>query len=185
MRQGGRTERLERLVASRGHQLLRFAVMLAGSPEAGEDLLQEGLVRLLRHWPRIDGDPEAYLRRTMHNLAVDGWRRERSWRRRAQLLPIADFARPDETGAVDLRDALVQLLFRLPPRQRALIVLRHWERLSEAEVAALLGCSVGAVKSGTSRGLARLRELAGEWLDADRPAGQDAARAGSQVREEV
>jgi RNA polymerase sigma-70 factor (sigma-E family) len=158
-------DRLEQLVADRGDQLLRTAVLLAGSHEEGEDLLQEGLVRLLRHWPRIVGDPEAYLRRTLFNLAVDGWRRERSWRERLRILAHGAAGGSDDTAIVDLRDVLARLLFQLPPRQRSLIVLRYWEQLSEAEVADLLGCSVGAVKSGTSRGLARLRELSEPWPD--------------------
>jgi DNA-directed RNA polymerase sigma subunit (sigma70/sigma32) len=67
---------------------------------------------------------------------------------------------------VDLRDALVRLLAQLPPRQRAVIVLRYWEQLTEAETAALLGCSAGTVKSATSRALQRLRDLAESWPDA-------------------
>ena len=185
MGQGGRAERLEQLVADHGEQLLRTAALLAGSREAGEDLLQEGLMRLLRHWPRIEGDPEGYLRRTLYNLAVDGWRRERSWRERLRLLPPAVMGGSDDTAAIDLRDALVRLVLQLSPRQRSLIVLRYWEQLSEAEVAGLLGCSVGAVKSGTSRGLARLRELSGPWLDAERQPGQSACPADVPVREEL
>jgi RNA polymerase sigma-70 factor (sigma-E family) len=172
MRQGGRTELLEQLVADRG------------SHEAGEDLLQEGLMRLLRHWARIDGDPEGYLRRTLYNLAVDGWRRERNWRRRLRLLPPAASGGSDDIAAVDLRDALVRLLLELSPRQRSLIVLRYWEQLSEAEVADLLGCSVGAVKSGTSRGLARLRELSGSWLDVERQPCQSTSPADMRHRGE-
>ena len=76
---------LESFLAERGEPLLRTAVLLAGSKEAGEDLLQAGLERLLRHW-RIDGDPEGYLRRTLYNLAADGWRRQRACRRRRRLL---------------------------------------------------------------------------------------------------
>jgi RNA polymerase sigma-70 factor (sigma-E family) len=176
---GGRVEGLERLVADRGEQLLRTAVLLAGSREAGEDLLQEALLRLLRHWPRVAGDPEGYLRRTLYNLAVDGWRRQRAGRQRLRMLRAA--AVPDgadSTAVVDLRDALVRLLVQLPPRQRSLIVLRYWEQLSEAEVAEVLGCSIGAVKSGTSRGLARLRELSGSW-----PHAQTGPRAGPPAAE--
>jgi DNA-directed RNA polymerase specialized sigma24 family protein len=66
---------------------------------------------------------------------------------------------------VDVRDELVRLLHQLPPRQRAVIVLRYWEQRTEAETAALLGCSEGTVKSAASRGLRRLRELAGEWRE--------------------
>ena len=68
---------LERFVAERGDRLLRTAVLLAGSRADGEDLLQSALERLLRRWRRIDGDPENYVRRTLYNLAADGWRRQR------------------------------------------------------------------------------------------------------------
>jgi DNA-directed RNA polymerase specialized sigma24 family protein len=80
-------------------------------------------------------------------------------------------ARGDGTAAVDLRDQLVRLLIQLPPRQRAVIVLRYWEQLSEAEAAEVLGCSEGTVKSAASRGLRRLRDLSDTWPDAGaRPA---------------
>lgn len=111
---------LERFLAERGEPLLRTAVLLAGSREAGEDLLQAALERLLQ--------PAA-------GVAVDG------------------------TAEVDLRDSPVRLLTQLPPRQRAVIVARYWEQLTEAESARALGCSVGTVKSATSRALRRLREL--------------------------
>jgi hypothetical protein len=71
----------------------------------------------------------------------------------------------DPVGEVDLRDALVRLLVQLPARQRAVLVLRYWEQLTDAEAAAVLGCAEGTVKSARSRGLARLRELAGDWND--------------------
>lgn len=185
MHQGGRADRLERLVADRGDQLLRTAVLLAGGREAGEDLLQEGLMRLLRHWPQIDGDPEGYLRRTLHNLAVDGWRRERSRRERLRELTSGTSGEPDDTATVDLRDALLRLLAQLTPRQRSLIVLRYWEQLSEAETAAILGCSVGAVKSGTSRTLARLRELSGWWREPGREPGRGGTAVEMRLREEL
>jgi RNA polymerase sigma-70 factor (sigma-E family) len=153
---------LESFLAERGEPLLRTAVLLTGSKEAGEDLLQAGLERLLRHWHRIEGDPEGYLRRTLYNLAADGWRRQRAWRRRLPLLQNETApAVADGTREVDTRDALIRLLIRLPPRQRAVIVARYWEQLSEAETAAVLGCSVGSVKASASRGLQRLRELSG------------------------
>jgi RNA polymerase sigma-70 factor (sigma-E family) len=151
---------LELFLAERGRPLLRTAVLLTGSREAGEDLLQAALERLLRHWRTIEGSPEGYLRRTLYHLAADGWRRQRAWRKQLTLLqPIAGTAAADGIAEVDLRDALVRLLMQLPPRQRAVIVARYWEQLSEAEAAEILGCSVGTVKSATSRGLPRLREL--------------------------
>ena len=77
---------LESFLAERGEPLLRTAVLLTGGKEAGEDLLQAGLERLLRHRSAIVGDPEGYLRRTLYNLAADGWRRQRAWRWRLRLL---------------------------------------------------------------------------------------------------
>jgi RNA polymerase sigma-70 factor (sigma-E family) len=151
---------LESFLAERGKPLLRTAVLLTGSKEAGEDLLQAALERLLRHWRTIEGSPEGYLRLTLYHLATDGWRRQRAWRGRLRLLqPVAGPAVADGTSQVDLRDALVRLLVQLPPRQRAVIVARYWEQLTEAESAEVLGCSVGTVKSAASRGLRRLREL--------------------------
>jgi RNA polymerase sigma-70 factor (sigma-E family) len=151
---------LERFLADRGDHLLRTAVLLAGGKEAGEDLLQAGLERLLRHWAAIDGNPEGYLRRTLYHLAADRWRQQRVWRRHLPLLrPGPEAAATDPFAQVDLRDSLVRLLMQLPPRQRAVIVARYWEQLSEAESAQVLGISVGTVKSTAARGLRKLREL--------------------------
>jgi RNA polymerase sigma-70 factor (sigma-E family) len=151
---------LESFLAERGEPLLRTAVLLAGSKEAGEDLLQAALERLLKHWRSIHGSPEGYLRRTLYNLAADGWRRESVWRRQLRLLRLGtDTVVADPAVTVDLRDALVGLLMQLPPRQRAVIVARYWEELSEAQTAEVLGCSAGTVKSQAWRALRRLREL--------------------------
>jgi RNA polymerase sigma factor (sigma-70 family) len=78
---------------------------------------------------------------------------------------------------VDLRDALVRLLVQLPARQRAVLVLRYWEQLTDAEAAAVLGCSEGTVKSSGSRGLARLRELADGWNDTAAMCGRNGKRS--------
>ena len=165
---------LEAFLAERGARLLRTAVLLAGSRDAGEDLLQAALERLLRHWRAVVGDPEGYLRRTLYNLAADGWRRQRAWQRPLALLRGgARGAAADAVAQVDQRDALIRLLAQLPPRQRAVIVARYWEQLSEAETAQALGCSPGTVKSAASRGLGRLRELMGDENDAESvPAGE-------------
>jgi RNA polymerase sigma-70 factor (sigma-E family) len=157
---------LERFLAERADRLMRTAVLLTGSREAGQDLLQTALERLIRHWRRLDGDPEAYLRRTLYNLAADGFRRQGRLQRKLLLLKAGTPPPPDPTAEVDLRDALVRLLLRLPPRQRAVLVLRYWEQLTEAETAAVLGWPEGTVKSATSRGLRRLRELADSWHQA-------------------
>lgn len=151
---------LDRLLAERGDHLLHAAIALTGSRADGEDLLQAAVERLLRKRRQVD-DLEAYLRRILYNLAADGWHGRGAWHRVRALLP----SQPDaDTGSdsittVDLRDALVRALRELPPRQRAVLVLRYWEQLTQAETAELLGCSEGTVKSATSRGLARLREL--------------------------
>ena len=163
---------VERLLDERGQHLMRAAVALTGSRADGEDLLQAALERLLRNWRRIDTDPEGYLRRTLYNLAADGWRHRGRWRiRLAEFRSQARAAAHDEdVAAVDMRDALVRLLQQLPPRQRAVVVLRYWEQCTEAETAALLGCSEGTVKSAAARGLRRLRELAGPQLRRGGPA---------------
>jgi RNA polymerase sigma-70 factor (sigma-E family) len=158
-----RIENLEEFLAQRGQALLRTAVLLTGSIEAGEDLLQSAIERLLRQGRRLDADPEGYLRRTLCNLATDGYRRQGRWRRKLVILQTEADAPADTTAEIDLRDALMRLLVQLPPQQRTVLVLRYWEQLSGAETAKLLGCSEDAVKSAASRGLRRLRELAGSW----------------------
>jgi RNA polymerase sigma-70 factor (sigma-E family) len=153
---------LERLLAERGAQLMRVAIALTGDRQSGEDLLQAALERVLRRPRAVESDTEGYLRRILYNLAADGWRRRGRWRERLPQLRASEAGTAaDGTAAVDLRDALVRLMRQLPPRQRAVIVLRYWEQRTEAETAALLGCSEGTVKSAAARGLQRLRELAG------------------------
>jgi RNA polymerase sigma-70 factor (sigma-E family) len=152
---------LERFLADRERHLLATAALLAGNRAAGEDLLQSALERLLRNWRRIEGNPEGYLRRTLCNLAVDGHRRQVT--RRRGLLLLRGGAQPhpgDAIAEVDLRDALVRLLVQLPARQRAVLVLRYWEQLTDAETAEVLGCAEGTVRSAASRGLQQLRDLA-------------------------
>ena len=155
MPDGGRYDDLAALLDARGEALLRTAVLLAPGREAGEDLLQEALERLLRKWHKVDGNPEGYLRRIMHNLAVDGWR---SRARRPEVLGLpVEAAAADHASGLDVRLVLMAALQLLTPRQRAAVVARYWEQLSEAETAAALGCSVSAVKAATSRGRGALR----------------------------
>ena len=108
-----------------------------------EDLLQSALERLLRHWAALDGDPEAYLRRTLYNLATDGYR----GKARCGTSCCCSGPRPgrpaDPAAQVDLRDALIRLLLQLPPRHGAVLVCRYWEQLTEAETAELLGWPEG------------------------------------------
>ncbi|GAA1016094.1 RNA polymerase sigma24 factor [Acrocarpospora pleiomorpha] len=147
----------DEFLAARSTALLRTAVLVCGaSPHDAEDLVQGALERVYRHWGRIRHDnPEAYARRVVVNAAISRARRNR-------VIQEITFARPPETAvdAVDhgLRDALMAELRKLPARMRAVIVLRYWEDMSEAETAAALGCAIGTVKSQAARGLARIRE---------------------------
>lgn len=160
-------DEVERLLAERGEHLIHAAIALTGSRSDGEDLLQAALERLLRRWDRIEGDAEGYLRRILYNMAADGWRRRGAWLRKLPLVHASSSQGPgtDAVDAVDLRDALGRALAQLPPRQRAVLVLRYWEELSQAETAELLGCAEGTVKSAAARGLQRLRELTAPWHD--------------------
>lgn len=149
-------------VRGRSTALLRTAVLLTGGDRGhAEDLLQGVLERMYVRWRRIDTSPEAYARRALVHASVNRWRGRRR-RPELPLLGAAGGPEPpapgDPAATVDLRDALVRELLRLPPRQRAVLVLRYLDDLPEAEVAAALGCSVGTVKSQASRALARLRE---------------------------
>jgi RNA polymerase sigma-70 factor (sigma-E family) len=172
-------DQLERLLSERGPQLLRTAVLLTGSQHDGEDLLQAALERVIRQRRRVDGSLEAYLRRTLYNLAADGWRRNGAW---VSKLPLVRASQPvtvpDLADVVDLRDALIRVLHQLPPRQRAVIVLRYWEQLTEAETAEVLGCTDGTVKAAASRGLRRMRELAAPWLTGGEGLAGDESLAG-------
>ncbi len=146
-------------------RLLLTAVLLSGGDwAAGEDLLQGAFERTLRHWPRIAvGAPEAYVRRALVNAATSRWRRMKARLREVPLVVdgswTLDPADPaaDQADLLTVRDGLVRALAALPPRQRAVVVLRYIDDLPEADVAAALGCSVGTVRSQAHRGLERLR----------------------------
>ena len=147
-------------VATHVDDLLRTAYLIVWDEAEAEDLVQECLLKVARRWPRIRGmeQPRAYARRILVNLTVDGARGRA--RRRSELEP-ATGASPiavDPLPAVDGRAELFQALCELPARQRAVLVLRYFNDLTEAQVAEVLGCSPGTVKSSASRGLARLRE---------------------------
>ncbi|MEU3642846.1 SigE family RNA polymerase sigma factor [Lentzea sp. NPDC034063] len=148
-------EGFEEFVAIASPRLLRTAFLLTRDAGHAEDLLQTALARAWRSWNRIDGDPEPYVRRIIVNSHATWWRRR--WRGEE---PTADLPeRPGESpqNAVDEREWLWQALGRLPRRQRTVLVLRFYEDLTEVQVAGLLGCSVGTVKSQASKALAKLR----------------------------
>ncbi|MFF6984020.1 SigE family RNA polymerase sigma factor [Streptomyces sp. NPDC008343] len=149
-------------VAHRSSALLKTAVLLTGGDRhAGEDLLQNALIKAAGRWDRID-EPEAYVRRIMYRQQINRW--QLKWRQRELLvgeLPEIG-VQMEVTSAAELRVLVRKALTRLSARQRAMLVLRYFEDLSEAEVASILGCSVGTVRSTTYRSLARLRTVAPE-----------------------
>jgi RNA polymerase sigma-70 factor (sigma-E family) len=153
----GEDEDFRDFVTARSPALLRTAYLLLGDRGLAEDLLQSALAKAYRHWGRVTaaGDPEAYIRRIMVNERRSRWRRDRG---RELVGPVPDLATPDASDAVAERDAVWRAVLTLPPRTRAVLVLRYWEDLSEADTAELLGCSVGTVKSQASRGLRRLQD---------------------------
>jgi RNA polymerase sigma-70 factor (sigma-E family) len=145
-------------VAGRQHALQRSARMLTGDEQMAEDLVQTTLERVWPHWQRVarDRDPDAYVRRVMVNTYSSWWRRK--WRGEQPTSDLPEITTTDDDYArADLADALRRLLPTLPPRQRAALVLRYYDDLTETATADVLGCSVGTVKSQTSKALARLR----------------------------
>lgn len=151
----------DEFLAARSTSLLRTAILVCGATvHDAEDLVQHALEKVYRHWPRIRHDnPEAYARRVVVNAAI-------SKARRRKVIQEITFARPPDSAAnspdLDLRDSLIQELRKLPPKMRAVLVLRYWEDLSESDTAALMGCSLGTVKSQAARGLAKIRERMAE-----------------------
>jgi RNA polymerase sigma-70 factor (sigma-E family) len=147
-----------RFVGENSDGLLRTAYLMVGDLHEAEDLVQETLFKVASRWPRVSrmDKPVAYARRILVNLALHG--SSKRSRNRAELKA----APPAETAAqaahLDIEDQLFDALAALPPRQRAALVLRYFLDLSEAEAAAVLSCSLGTVKSSTSRGLRRLEE---------------------------
>lgn len=147
----------DRFVAENTDVLLRTAYLIVWDLHEAEDLVQETLFKVARRWPKVRSmdHPAAYARRILVNLALQG--KSKRSRRRAELsetpggdsVILAPLASHDELHAA---------LVALPPRQRAVLVLRYFLGLPEAEVAAALQCSLGTVKSTASRGLARLEQ---------------------------
>jgi RNA polymerase sigma-70 factor (sigma-E family) len=155
-------------VVARSPALLRTAWLLTGDRGLAEDLVQDALARAWRAWPTITRTdrPEVYVRQVMVNTSIT-WARRR-WRGERPTARLPEFpATRDDAADVDARDEVRRALAALPARQRATVVLRFVEDLSEVQTAQVLGCSVGTVKSQTARALARLREL----LPAEQPVG--------------
>lgn len=157
----------EDFVVARGAALVRFAHSLAGDRGLGQDLCQEVLVKAERRWDKIHTDPERYVRAAIMR-ELTSWRRRRSHRESPGHVPERAVDGP--LDALAEQDAMWRLLQQLPVRQRAVLVLRYWEALPDAEIAGLLDCSESTVRSAASRAFAVLRQhpdLAGLTVPAD------------------
>ena len=153
----GGGEDFSAFAVSRWPGLVRLAFGLTGDRWAAEDLAQVTLARAYVAWRRVSraDDPDAYLRRILVNAS------NRRFRRRRVAEQPGDPPEAAVEGPAELvsdRAALLAALRQLPPRQRAVVVLRYWEDLTDAQIAATLGCSPGTVRSQLSRALAKLRE---------------------------
>ena len=165
MRQRRDTTAFSEFVEARSHALLRTAYLMVGDHQLAQDLLQEALIKTLIAWPKLR-DPakvDAYVRRIIVTTSIT-WRRRRSFHERpVDVLP--NVSGNDQAEALATHQVLIAQLRQLPPRQRAAIVLRYYEDLTESQTAEAMGCSVGAVKSHVSIGLGKLRERMGPGFD--------------------
>ncbi len=143
-------------VRGRGQALQRTAYLLTGDWALAEDLVQTALARSWPAWGRIrHADPEGYVRTVLVNTHSSWWRRR--WRGEVPTVTLPERPAADGNAGLHERPTLQAALLRLPPRQRAVVVLRFYEDLSESATADLLGITTGTVKSTTSKALARLR----------------------------
>jgi RNA polymerase sigma-70 factor (sigma-E family) len=157
------TRAFEQFAAESGAELLRIATLLSPDAHTAEDVYQETLQRLAARWSRVD-NPKAFSRRVMHNIVVD-WSRAAARRpRELRLVESGERVDPrwaDQHHSVELWPSLRAALDSLTVQQRTVLVLRYFDDRSEAEVASILGISVGTVKSTSSRAIAQLREFPG------------------------
>ncbi|MBB6628106.1 SigE family RNA polymerase sigma factor [Nocardioides sp. KIGAM211] len=146
----------DEFVAARSGGLLRTAYLLTHDHALAEDLLQTALAKAWFAWSRIEGRPEPYVRKVLVNTYASWWRRRWNGELATEELPERGGG-ADGTDTADAGHDLWRAMERLPRRMRAVVVLRYFEDLTEAETARLLGCSVGTVKSQTSKAFAKLR----------------------------
>ena len=151
-------EDFTRFVAERTPALLRVAHALTGDRHAAEDLVQNALAKAMLKWRQIGDSPEAYVRRILYHDHISGWRR-RKRRPETVMAQLPEQPSDDRTDDAHLRMVMREALLELPPRQRAVIVLRFLEDVSVDAVAEILGCREGTVASQASRALAKLRAL--------------------------
>lgn len=153
----------EAFVIESGDALLKTATLLTPDRHAAEDIYQETLQRLFVRWPRVD-NPRGFCRQVMHNLVIDLARARHRRPRELELRDSYDDKDPrsgDPASATELRPAVLAALDTLTVHQRAVVVLRYFEDLSQDEVAEMLGISPGTVKSTASRAVAQLRAQPG------------------------
>ena len=153
-------EQFTALVAAAWPSLYRSAFLLLGDRGEAEDLVQTALTKTYANWSKvrdIDAAP-AYARTVLHNTAAS-WFRRASWRREH---PTGDLPDAGDDPDHSVRPTLIEALRALPPRQRAVIVLRYYDDLDVRQTAAALGCSEGTVKSQASAGIAKLRVALGD-----------------------
>ncbi|NUR05613.1 MAG: SigE family RNA polymerase sigma factor [Nocardioidaceae bacterium] len=156
MRSADRQASFDAYVAARYASLVRTAYLLTGHHQDAEDLVQAALVKVVGVWRRIEDHPDGYVRRVLVNEHVSRWRRHRGREVVVERVPEG-VLHDDPDDAIALREALAGLA----PRQRAVLVLRYVEDLTERETAEVLGISVGTVKSQARDALARLRGVPG------------------------
>ncbi|WP_045303903.1 SigE family RNA polymerase sigma factor [Saccharothrix sp. ST-888] len=162
-------------VQGRWPSLVRTAYLLTGDRHYAEDVAQTALAKAYASWHRVrsSDNPDAYLRRILVTSNANRFRKRRPVEFPTETLPDRPHhGESDPSARLDQRQVLLAALAELPARQRAVVVLRYWEDLSEAEVAATLGCSAGTVKSQASKGLAKLRthpQLADHTWQTTRP----------------
>ncbi|MET8326781.1 SigE family RNA polymerase sigma factor [Streptomyces sp. NPDC005181] len=148
-------------VRARGPVLLRTARSLTANPSDAEDLLQTALTKTYVAWERIEDHRalDGYVRRALLNTRTSQWRKRKVDEFACDELPEQEAApAPDPAEQQSLHDAMWRAVLKLPDRQRAMVVLRYYEDLSEAQTAEVLGVSIGTVKSAVSRALGKLRE---------------------------
>ena len=154
----------EEFVATRGPALVRLARGLLRDPYLAEDVVQDVLGRALLQWSRVSAahDVDAYVRRMVVNACTSWFRRAARRERATDSVLVLDTPSADGAQNRAERDQLIALLRRLPAKQRAVLVLRHYEGLPDSEIAVLLKCSEVTVRSNAHRGLAKLRDMLSE-----------------------
>jgi len=154
-------EEFTRWARARQQHLLRVALLMTDDRSRAEDLVQDALTQVAMRWARLrDGSPDAYARKVIYHGNISWWRR-----RRGEVLTPDVVDRPAPGEAVERRLLVRRALAALTPRQRAVVVLRYFEDLTERDTADVLGVSVGTVKSQTHLALRRLREAAPELAE--------------------